>query len=553
MIGSGVIMDKVIKGWGADLVSKLQNKNYLGADVQVFNQMPSNVYQTLRDSADEYPGKLALWEEGRELSFSGLLNRVDHLAASFRDIGIRKGDRVALLMTNSIDFCLAFYANAKLGAVSLPVSSKFKSSELQFPLSDSEAEVLICDAKWWPNVAPIINSLKIRTVIFTDEVQDTGKNGINKYRIGDLIRAGETLPKSESDAEPVDTVLVMYTSGTTGRPKGAIISHYNLLHAIISYKEIFDISEKDRTIISIPIFHITGLCALMALFIYAGGTSYLLPYFDAEKTLEIAREKRITFFHASPTIYILLLQASRDIQEFKSVRRCAAGSANMPEDILRQLHEKLPEMSFHAVYGLTETSSPATIMPVNVITSSKTKSCGIPIPGVRVRIMGDRGRECGPNEVGEVQLTGTVVIRQYFKNAYATQNSFEAGWFKTGDLGYMDEDGYLYIVDRKKDMINRGGEKIYSIEVENILYTHEDVVEAAVIGRPDAVYGEVVMAVVKLREDSPVREADLIEYCRGRLSSYKVPREISFVDELPHTESGKISKRMVREQIGGGR
>lgn len=545
-------MDKVVRNWGASIVSKLQNKNYQGADVQVFTQMPRNVYQTLVDTACRYPDKLALCEEGNTVAFFELKDQVDCLAASFQNIGIGKGDRVALLMTNSINFCLSFYANAKLGAVSLPVSSKFKSSELQFPLSDSEAEVLICESRWWSNVAPIINSLKIRTVIFTDEIQDTGKNGINTYLIDDLIRRGEALPVSESGAEPEDTVLIMYTSGTTGRPKGAVISHYNLLHAIIAYKEIFDITERDRTIISIPIFHITGLSALMALFIYAGGTSYLLPYFDAEKTLQIAAEKQITFFHASPTIYILLLQASEEMAEFKTVRRCAAGSANMPEDLLRQLNEKLPDMSFHSVYGLTETSSPATIMPMNVITSSKPKSCGIPIPGLRVRIVGEKGRECTPLEVGEVQLQGTVVIKQYFKNPYATQNSFECGWFKTGDLGYMDQDGYLYIVDRKKDMINRGGEKIYSIEVENILYTHEDVVEAAVIGKADAVYGETVQAVVKVRDGSRIGEADLIEYCKGKLSSYKVPREVVFVESLPHTESGKISKRLVREQIGGG-
>lgn len=545
-------MDKNVNKWPAALRSKLKIENYNGVDIQIYNNMPNNIYETLISSAGKYGDKPALCEQKRSISFCEMLQKVNAFAASLKNIGVKKGDRVALLMTNSIHFCIAFYANAKLGAVSLPVSSKFKSSELQFPLLDSEAEVLICDSKWWGNVEPIINTLNIRTVIFTDKLMDTGKNGIYTYLISDLISDFCEADNFESEARPTDTAIIMYTSGTTGRPKGAVITHYNLLHAVISYREIFNITDKDSTIISIPIFHITGLCALLALFVYAGGTSYLLPYFDARKTLDIVAQYKVTFFHASPTIYILLLKESPDMQEFRSVRICAAGSANMPEDVLRALGEKLPELVFQTVYGLTESSSPATIMPMNVITSSKQKSCGIPIPGVDIRVVTSKGRACEPLEIGELQLKGAVVIQQYYKNTYANQSSFECGWFKTGDLACLDEDGYLYIVDRKKDMINRGGEKIYSIEVENTLYKHEDVVEAAVVGRPDAVYGEKVVAVIVLKDGAAANEAALINYCKSRLSSYKVPKEVVFVQKLPHTASGKISKRMVREQLSGG-
>lgn len=542
-------MDKNVNMWPSALRSKLKIKDYNGADIQIYNNMPDNIYETLLSSADEYRDKSALCEQEQSISFAEMLEKVDAFATSLKTIGVKKGDRVALLMTNSIHFCIAFYANAKLGAVSLPVSSKYKSSELQFPLLDSKTEVLICDSKWWGNVEPIINTLNIRTVIFTDMLMDTGKNGINTHLINDLISGCSGEVNNESDAEPNDAVIIMYTSGTTGKPKGAVITHYNLLHAVISYKEIFNITDKDSTIISIPIFHITGLCALLALFVYAGGTSYLLPYFDARKTLDIVAQNKITFFHASPTIYILLIKESPEMQEFKSVRICAAGSANMPEDVLRTLGEKLPKLVFHTVYGLTESSSPATIMPINVIGSSKIKSCGIPIPGMEIRVVTGKGKECEPLEIGELQLKGAVVIQQYYKNTYANQSSFECGWFKTGDLACLDEDGYLYIVDRKKDMINRGGEKIYSIEVENTLYMHEDVVEVAVVGKPDAVFGEKVVAVVVLKEGADKDKTALINYCKGRLSSYKVPREVVFVTQLPHTASGKISKRMVREQL----
>lgn len=546
-------MKKNINKWPARILSKLRINNLNGADVQIYSDMPNNIYETLQNTALVYPDKIALSEEGREVSFSQFLTEVDGFASSLGRIGVKKGDIVALLMTNSISFCIAVYANARLGAISLPISSKFKSSELQFPLMDSGAEVLICDNRWWGNVNPIINSLKIRTVIFTDEIKDTGKNGINTYLMDDLTAEEQLTENPKCDVGPADTALIMYTSGTTGRPKGAVISNYNLLHAIITYKEIFDITDRDKTIISIPIFHITGFCALMALFVYAGGTSYLLPFFDARKTLDLVKEKQITFFHASPTVYILLLKESESMREFRSVKRCAAGSSNMPEDVLRTLYEKLPNMSFHSVYGLTETSSPATIMPVNVHSSGKSTSCGIAIPGVRLRITDEAGRDCAPMEIGELQVRGTVVIKEYFNNAYANKNSFECGWFKTGDLACLDEDNYLFIVDRKKDMINRGGEKIYSIEVENILYTHEDVLEVAVVGKPDVVYGEKVAAVVILKDGSSTSEEDLIAFCKKKLSSYKVPREIVFVKELPHTASGKISKRLVREQLIGNK
>jgi long-chain acyl-CoA synthetase len=503
-----------------------------------------NVYHALSKITAFFPDKVALVDRGSELTYLQFKRKIDEFSLGLERNKIGVGKKVALIMTNSIEFCIAFYALAKLGAVVIPLSTKFKSEELLYPLVDSGAEVVIIEAQWWKNVKTILAETKVNTLIYTEHI--TNKKGIIYLSFDSLFESDINNNSQTCDENHI--LLNMYTSGTTGNPKGAILTHKNILNAAEIYKTSLGITYQDKTIISIPIFHITGLSALLVTFINAGGTIYLTPYFSAKETLKLIHKHKITFVHASPTIYILLLKESQKLQEFQSVRLCAAGSAKMPVEILKTLKQKCPKLDFRSVYGLTETSSPATIMDKDIWESKNYDSCGKPVPGLSIKIVNDNETPCKYMEIGEVYLKGSTVMKGYTKTKKSSNESFQDGWFKTGDLGFLDKEGYLYIVDRKKDMINHGGEKVYSIEVENVIYQHPLVEEVSVIGKNDKTYGEIVVAIIKTKK-TEVSEAELLAFSRKKLAAYKVPSKIIFVNEMPHTESGKIDKKRTKEML----
>ncbi|WP_198543750.1 class I adenylate-forming enzyme family protein [Petroclostridium xylanilyticum] len=535
--------------WPLNIVQGMIKEVYNNIEYDVFEEKPDNLYMSLVNTANLYPDKLALIEQNRKVTFREFKELVDIVASNLYSIyDVRKGDRVALLMVNSIDFCVSFYALAKLGSISVPLSTKSKSTELIHPLKDSGAKILILNEQWWKNVKDIIHLTSIEYCIISGSKCCRNINGKVMETLYKKEEAGigieYDLPKAH------DPAVIMYTSGTTGSPKGALLSHFNILHGVISYKRIFNLSSDDSTIIAIPIFHITGLAALLALFVHIGGTIYLLPYFDAQKVLDVIKTNHITFLHGSPTVFILLLEQSRNFGELKSLKKAACGSANMPPEVLAKIKRWLTHMDFHTVYGLTETSSPATVFPTDVYSSSKIGSSGLPIPGLEIKIVDEQGNQLSPNEVGELLVKGPVVLEKYWNNTEATANSIKDGWFKTGDLAKIDDDGYIYILDRKKDMINRGGEKVYCLEVENVLYDHPAIKEVAVIGVPDSVYGEVVKAVIVLNKGCTLTEKEIREWMSKRLAKYKIPQYIQFIDDMPRTDNGKISKKLIREIYG---
>lgn len=508
-----------------------------------YPDLPANLYASLMNSAARFPDKPALIEEESSISYKEFQHRVDRLASSLvKDFGIGKGDVCALLVVNSIDFCVAFYAIVKIGAVSMPLSTKLKSTELLHPLLNSEAKLLFLDEKWLPNVVEILPETQVKSLVFTGEGPDRTE-GPRLRRLSAELNAFQE-PSLE------DGAVLIYTSGTTGKPKGALISHFNILHGIESYRWVLGLTSEDSTIISIPIFHITGLAALLGLFVYLGGSIYLLPFFDAEKTLQFIQKNQITFVHASPTIFILLIGQKGKFPTLPGLRKCACGSANLPIDVLRQLHDWLPAVKMRTVYGLTETSSPASIMPEDPIDLDKLGSSGLPIPGVEFRIVDpETGELLPPGVPGELEVRGSVVIDGYFKADALAKSAFRQGWFSTGDIARLDEQGFVFILDRKKDMINRGGEKVYSIEVENIINNFPDVLECAVIGVPDPVFGEAVKAFIVLRENSTATETDISNFIHDKLAKYKLPSTYELIDAIPKTENGKISKRLLKQRI----
>ncbi|MDP4091828.1 MAG: class I adenylate-forming enzyme family protein [Bacillota bacterium] len=507
-----------------------------------FKNIPKNLYNTLKLSSEVFPDKTAFIENGRKLTYEQLKNEADRLSESLiSSYGVNKGDRVALLMVNSIDFCTAFYSLSRIGAVVLPISTKSKQIEIERLLIDSEAKILILDAKWWDNVKNILSNTKIEKCILSGSgtIPEIGET------IESLVKRSKGFIKLEVPGLD-DPAVLIYTSGTTGAPKGALLSNFNLLHGIMCYQKILGLTSDDSTVISVPIFHITGLAALMALFVHIGGTIVFEPYFNAGSTLKIINEHKITFFHASPTVFILLLEESDSLKTVPSLRKAACGSANMPPAVLDKLKSWIPGMDFHTVYGLTETSSPATIMPDDVYKTGKIGSSGKPIPGFDIKIIDEEGMELASNEVGELLVKGSNVLCSYW-NKQQNRDAFIDGWFRTGDYARIDEDGFLYIVDRKKDMINRGGEKIYSIEVENVIYNHPAVNEVALIGVPDPVYGEVAKAIISLKQGCSASEEEIKKWVSERLAKFKVPQYIQFTEEMPHTNNGKISKTMLRD------
>lgn len=526
--------------WPLQITRGMMRINHNNMEFETFIDIPGNLYASLSSTSGLFPDKKALIEQSKEVTYKELKKMVDIFSYNLnKRFSVKKGDKVALLMVNSIDFCVSFYAIAKLGAISIPISTKSKSTELAHFLKDSEAKVLILNSQWWPNVREVIGATKIQHCIVTGGC--TGAEG--EIPIEELYLQHEDGVTSDAAADIFDTAVIMYTSGTTGTPKGAILSHFNLLHSIISYKRILGLTSEDSTIIPIPIFHITGLAALMGLFVHIGGTIYLQPYFNAYKVLETVQKYNITFLHGSPTIFILLLGEAEKFGELKSLRMAACGSANMPPDILAKIKKWLPQMEFHTVYGLTETSSPATIFPGDVYGSDKIGSSGLLIPGLEAKIVGDAGEELPANQPGELMLKGSVILEKYWNIEH---KDIEKKWFRTGDIAKFDEDGYLFIVDRKKDMINRGGEKIYSIEVENLLCSHPAVEEAAVVGVPDPVYGEVVKAVIVINKGCTLSEDEVKVWVSQKLAKYKVPKYVQFVDKMPHTNNNKINKKLLK-------
>jgi long-chain acyl-CoA synthetase len=528
---------------GTPRQDKIGDTGVNGCSEDTFEEMPENIYETLKNTSALYPGKRAFIEQGRVLTYGEFKRLVDVFSENlFHKFQVKKGDRVALLMVNSIDFCISFYALTKLGAIVLPMSTKSKQIELERLLIDSGARLLILNEKWWGNVRDSIPKTEIEKCIVSG-VNTDSTIGIH---MDELLRSSREVSSDYTPVKAEDTAILIYTSGTTGMPKGALLSHQNILHGLISYKKVLGLTKDDSTVIAVPIFHITGLAALMALFVYIGGSMVLEPYFNADKTLNIIDEHKITFFHASPTIFIMLLEEAEKYKEVPSLRKAACGSANMPPPVLEKLKQWIPNMDFRTVYGLTETSSPATIMPDDVYVVGKIGSSGSPIPGFRIKVIDEGGRERPANKVGELLVKGKNVLKRYW-NEEQNKDAFLDGWFRTGDYAKIDQDGFLYIVDRKKDMINRGGEKIYSIEVENILYCHPAIKEVALIGVPDSIYGEVGKAIISLNKGYDLTVEEVKKWVSERLAKFKVPQYVEFIDKMPHTNNGKVSKTMIKK------
>ena len=508
--------------------------------VPCFAERPASVHALLVEAAARNPQGEALVCGETRLSWADLAERASHLADGLAAAGIRAGDRVALLLGNRIEFVLALFAVSRLGAVTVPLGIRQQTPEIVHVLNDCGARLLIHEADLAERQPPSADVPGLERRIPVGK----GAEDLVAALAAGPVRSGE--PASVGGE---DTAVILYTSGTTGRPKGAMLTHLNIVHSAMVYEHCMGLGAGDRSVAAVPLSHVTGLVANVATVARCGGSLIILPAFKAPDFLALAAGERMTHTIIVPAMYNLcLLQPEFGAYDLSAWRIGGYGGAPMPTPTIERLAEKLPGLQLMNAYGATETTSPTTLMPPR-FTASRGDSVGKPVPGATVIVVDEAGRQVPPGEVGEIWIGGPSVVRGYWNNPAATTDAFTGGFWHSGDVGSIDADGFVRVLDRKKDMINRGGHKIFTAEVETVLVGHPDVIECAVVATPCPVLGERVHAIVVPRGEG-ITEAALRRFCAERLSDYKVPESITLrPDPLPRNANGKVLKRALRDEV----
>jgi long-chain acyl-CoA synthetase len=502
--------------------------------------MDFNLAVTLRETARRAPDKTAVILGAATLSYGQLDALSDRVAGHLAAAGVTPGDRVGLQLPNIPQFVIAYYGILKAGGVVVPMNVLLKAPEIEFQLRDSGARVLITYGAFISESAKAAEAAAVASVYVVAEPGATVEG-----TPFEALLAGDPPGPQLATRSPADPAVIIYTSGTTGTPKGAVLSHITLhMNADIPGR-LFEFEAGDTVVVALPLFHVFALSSIMNTCVLLGGTMSLVPRFDPRAVLELIQRDRATVFMGVPTMYIALLQAPADDLDLSSLRVAISGGAPIPGEVIDAFESRFGTVILEG-YGLSETASTTTF---NIsATERKVYSVGKPVWGVSVQIWDADGRPlpAGATHVGEVVVRGINVMTGYYNNPEATARAFAGGWFHTGDLGYLDEDGFLFIVDRIKDLIIRGGYNVYPREVEEVIYAHPAVAEAAVIGVPDALMGEEVRAIVAVRDGQSVTEAELIDFVKQRVAAYKYPRAIQFRDSLPKNATGKILKKDLR-------
>jgi long-chain acyl-CoA synthetase len=506
--------------------------------VPVFGDRPRSIWAMVSDAAARNPDGEALVCGDVRINWRETVRGSQSIAAGLREMGVRPGDRVALLLGNRIEFALALFAAAQLGAITVLLSTRQQKPEIAYALNDSGAVMIIHEAALAERLpdAGDVPQLKIRIA-----VDDSGGSAFSTL-------AGHAPLQEHAEVGEEDTAMILYTSGTTGRPKGAMLAHCNIIHSAMIYEACMELTSRDRSIAAVPLAHVTGVVANIMTMVRCAGTLIIVAEFKAAGYLKVAARERVTQTVMVPAMYNLcLLQADFDSYDLSAWRIGGFGGAPMPIATIEKLAQKLPALELINAYGSTETTSPSTIMPPELI-AAHIDSVGLPCPGAHIIVVDPEGRELPHGEIGEIWIHGGSVIKGYWNNPAATAENFTGGFWHSGDLGSIDAENFVRVFDRQKDMINRGGLKIYSAEVESVLAGHPGVVESAIIARPCPVLGERVHAVIVTRDG--VTGETLRAWCAERLSDYKVPETVTLIAEpLPRNANGKVMKRQLREAL----
>jgi long-chain acyl-CoA synthetase len=494
-------------------------------------------------AAARTPDKTAIIFKDHKIPYSQLNEGVNRVANGLAKLGVTQGDRVALYIHNLPQFIEAFYGAQMLGATVIPMNVMYKAGEIEYILNDGEVKVVLTLAPFYPNVQAIrdkVRSLEHVIVLGADQLPGA-------------ILWQEAFGTQPADATPVagddeDVAVILYTSGTTGKPKGAMLTHHNLIANIQQLDQLdrLKVNDDDSVWIGLPLFHIYALSVGVNNAIYHGATLDLMERFDPTASLEMFQRDRPTIVLAAPPMYISwVINPNVSSYDLSSIRIASSGASAIPVAILEKFH-KLTGVEIMEGYGLTETAPVATTNAAGAVT--KPGSIGPAIPGMEIRIVDDNDQDVPVGEVGELVCRGPNVMKGYFNKPEANEEAFRNGWFHTGDLAKVDEDGYYYIVDRKKDMILVSGFNVYPREVEEVLYKHPKIADAAVVQSPDEYQGESVLAFVVLKQGETATEQEIIDYCRNEIAVFKCPRRVEFRAELPKNMTGKVLRRELREE-----
>jgi long-chain acyl-CoA synthetase len=532
-----------------------------GVRTKVWKNCPPTLADILKMSRGHGDKTFIVYEDER-VTFEEHFRAAAHLAHVLRDqLGVREGERVAIAMRNYPEWSIAFWAAAAAGAVVVPLNSWWTGEELRYGLADSATKVLFADGERAERVTPYRHDLPdLQTVV----VARAGDHPVGQGSLvwGDVIGSiAETVELPETSTTTDDDATIFYTSGTTGHPKGALGTHRNICTNPMSliYVNVRNVrragkegadDSQNAYLLSVPLFHATGCHSMMVTNLMVGGKIVMMYRWDPGRALELIERERITVFGGVPTMVMQVLDhpdfAKRDTSSIKSV---GYGGAPAPPELVKRITENFHSSPASNGYGLTETSSLSTMNSGDDYVA-KPDSVGPPVPVVTVKVVDENGDELAVGHVGELWIKGPNVVKGYWNKPEATAQTFSAGWLHTGDVARIDGEGFVYIVDRAKDVLIRGGENIYSVEIESVLYEHPAVAEVAVIGIPHPILGEEVGAAVRLRPGTTATEADLREHVGVHLAAFKVPVKIWFLDEeLPRNPAGKIVKRDLRDAL----
>ena len=506
--------------------------------------MSFNLAVILTETAQSSPEHPVAVFDGGQLTYRELDRASDRLASSLAAAGIEPGDRIALQLPNIPQFLISYFGILKAGGVVVPLNVLLRAPEVAYHLSDSGARALIT----WEGV--LGEAAKGAEAAGVDAIYAVGHAGDSGALPFERL-LGTTTPLREMvTRQPADTAVIVYTSGTTGRPKGAELTHMQLYMNADIPGRLFDVQADDIVVTVLPLFHVFGLSSILDVCVRFGCTMSLIPRFTAAAVLTAVQRDRATIFEGVPTMFAdLLSYPDLDSYDLSSLRIAISGGASIPAPVLDAFEERFGLVILEG-YGLTETASTTTF---NVsVDERRAYSVGKPIWGTQTQVWDEDGHPLppGPEHVGEVVTRGMHVMKGYWHNPEATAHAFTGDWLHTGDLGYFDQDGFLFIVSRKKELIIRGGYNVYPSEIENVLHAHPAIAEAAVVGVPDERLGEEVMAVIITRPSMLLIEHELITYCRERMAAYKCPRVFQFRSELPKNALGKVLKDELARSYG---
>ncbi len=550
-------------------MEKVWLQNYEPEVPHSINYPTLSLYQLFQKTTETYKQQPAVHFMGRELTYGELSGQVESLAAALSGLGVKKGDRVAIHLPNSTQFPIAYFAALSIGAVVVPCNPLYVAREMEYQLKDSGAETIITLTRFYSMIKQIQPKTDLKNIIVTNikdyfpgmlsflyTVAKEKKEGdrvdiaAEDYSFTDLIKKHSGQKPPAVEVKPEDRALFLYTGGTTGVSKGAVLKHSNLVVNMFQVKSWCTDYEdgKEVALGVLPFFHSYGLTTVLNLGLLNGAKLVLLPRFELETVLKTIDKQKPTLFPGVPTIYVAINNAP-NLSKFdiKSIRICISGAAPLPVEVQQQF-EKNTGGRLVEGYGLSETSPVTHANPV--YGNRKAGSIGLPMPDTEFKIVDVESgeKELPIGGVGELCLKGPQVMEGYLNMPEETANSIRDGWFYTGDIAKVDEEGYTYIVDRKKDMVIAGGFNIYPRDIEEVLYTHPKIMEAAVAGIHDQYRGETIKAYCVLKEGETMTENEVIEYCKTNLAAYKVPKLVEFREELPKTMIGKVLRRMLREE-----